>query len=150
RMSGRKKGPGRSAERGRSSRALPGSSPGTTAVAAPRRSGPAAFEQEQAVPSTRTADRACLVCGAAVEAFLNFGPMPIANGFLTREEIPRERFFDLEVGACPRCGMVQLTRRIDPSELFHGNYAYFSSLSSRMTEHFRRFAGDVRGAWLTG
>src|SRR5262249_24776190 len=33
------------------------------------------------------------VCGAPVEEFMNFGRMPIANGFLTPVQLPSESFF---------------------------------------------------------
>lgn len=82
----------------------------------------------------------CLICGKPVEPFISFGRMPIANGFLTRQEFEHEFFFELKVGYCQNCGMVQLTELIDPSKLFHENYAYFSSISQRMKVHFREFA----------
>ena len=90
----------------------------------------------------------CLICAARVEPFMLFGAMPIANGFLRAEDFANERFFDLEVGFCQQCKMVQLTRLVDPSELFHESYAYFSSTSARMVDHFRSFAEHVRGEYL--
>jgi methylation protein EvaC len=92
---------------------------------------------------------ACLICKAPVNPFLSFGQMPIANGFLGREEFNKELFFNLEVGHCPKCHMVQLTDLVDPSILFHENYAYFSSISTRMTQHFKEFADDVQNRFLT-
>ena len=85
----------------------------------------------------------CLICSSAVEPFLSFGRMPIANGFLTPEQFSDEYFFNLSVGLCGTCSMVQLTEQLDPQELFHESYAYFSSISRRMAEHFERFAGLV-------
>jgi methylation protein EvaC len=70
--------------------------------------------------------------------------MPIANGFLREEEFPREFFFNLEAGCCEQCHMVQLTELVDPSELFHEEYAYHSSISVRMVKHFREFSEIVR------
>jgi len=69
--------------------------------------------------------------------------MPIANGFLQPEEYEREFFFDLQVGLCPSCSMVQLTQLVDPNQLFHENYAYFASTSASMTAHFKTFAQGV-------
>jgi methylation protein EvaC len=66
--------------------------------------------------------------------------MPIANAFLDAADFEREPFFDLEVGLCNGCSLVQLTRVIEPDKLYHENYAYFSSISARMAEHFRDFA----------
>jgi methylation protein EvaC len=70
--------------------------------------------------------------------------MPIANGFLLKEEFTREFFFNLEAGCCGQCHMVQLTELVDPSELFHEDYAYYSSISVRMVTHFREFSEMVR------
>jgi len=50
----------------------------------------------------------CLVCEAPVEEFISYGRMPIANGFLKPEQYPQEYFFELAVGFCPKCTMVQL------------------------------------------
>src|SRR6476659_6943051 len=85
----------------------------------------------------------CLICGKPVEPFISFGRMPIANGFLTRQEFEHEFFFELRAGYCQNCAMVKLTELIDPSKLFHENYAYFSSISQRMKVHFREFAEMV-------
>jgi len=92
----------------------------------------------------------CLICQAAIEPFMSFGRMPIANGFLSPAEYSGEFFFDLQVGHCGQCHMVQLTELVDPSKLFHEHYAYFSSISTRMAEHFRLFADAVRRDYLPG
>jgi methylation protein EvaC len=90
----------------------------------------------------------CLICGASFSPFINFGKMPIANGFLTPEQFEQEPFFDLKVGYCPHCHMVQLTDPIEPGKLFHANYAYFSSISQHMARHFEAFATSVRRRYL--
>ena len=94
--------------------------------------------------------RPCAVCQNPVEPFLSFGRMPIANGFLTEAQFAGEFFFELMVGFCARCCMVQLTERVEREKLFHGNYAFFSSTSSFMAGHFQRFAKDVRARHLAG
>ena len=91
----------------------------------------------------------CLTCDSSIEPFMSFGRMPIANGFLLEEDFADEFIFELQVGFCRRCFMVQLTRVVDPGKLFHGSYAYFSSISVRMAEHFRRFAEEVQRVHLT-
>jgi methylation protein EvaC len=92
----------------------------------------------------------CLVCEHEVTEFISFGRMPIANGFLLPAEYGKEYFFELRVGFCPRCSMVQLLEQPDREMMFHENYAYFSSISTRMAEHFKDFAGYVRGKCLGG
>ena len=85
----------------------------------------------------------CRVCDNSIEAFMTFGRMPIANGFLTAEEIPNEYFFELAPAVCSACGMFQLTQQPDPERMFHGQYAFFSSTSRYMQAHFEGFASDV-------
>jgi len=92
----------------------------------------------------------CLICEAPVAPFLSFGNMPIANGFLTPAQYAEEPFFELAVGHCEKCQMVQLTSHVDPRKLFHENYAFFSSTSVRMADHFRELAETVSGSYLGG
>lgn len=90
----------------------------------------------------------CLISGAETETFLSFGSMPIANGFLDPKDVAGEFFFELKVGYCPESRMVQLTELVDREKMFHDQYAFFSSTSKRMAEHFRRFAESVRTRYL--
>ena len=36
----------------------------------------------------------CRVCGGPIQAFMTFGRMPIANGFLKQSEVVSEYFFE--------------------------------------------------------
>ncbi len=85
----------------------------------------------------------CLICKTAIEPFINFGKMPIANGFLNPDHFAQEYFFELKVAFCPKCKMVQLTEQPDREKMFHDNYAFYSSTSTRMSHHFKTFADDV-------
>jgi methylation protein EvaC len=79
---------------------------------------------------------------------MSFGRMPIANGFLVPEQYSEEHFFELATAFCPHCKMVQLTELVDERKMFHENYAFFSSTSVRMAEHFQRFAEGVMKDYL--
>ena len=85
----------------------------------------------------------CLVCSSKISPFVSFGKMPVANGFLMPEEYETEFFFNLEIGRCHSCSMVQLTQPVNPDQLFHENYAYFASTSASMTDHFKFFSQEV-------
>lgn len=82
----------------------------------------------------------CLICGNEVEEIIDFGEMPIANGFLKECQFDKEKRYPLKVGVCPVCNMVQLTEIVDREEMFNENYAYFASTSQRMCKHFEKFA----------
>jgi methylation protein EvaC len=90
----------------------------------------------------------CLICNSAIEPFMSFGRMPIANGFLTSDQFVQEYFFELQVAFCPHCGMVQLTEQPDREKMFHENYAFFSSTSARMAVHFKEFADLIMKDYL--
>ncbi len=90
----------------------------------------------------------CLICESQIEPFINFGRMPIANGFLAEAEFADEPFYELPVAFCDTCKMVQLTELVEPDKMFHENYAFFSSLSKGMQRHFEQFAKDVADQYL--
>ena len=90
----------------------------------------------------------CLICKESITPFISFGQMPIANGFLTPDQLASEPFFELATGFCASCKMVQLTQLVDPDKMFHENYAFFSSTSKRMAEHFAGFSESVKSRYL--
>ena len=85
----------------------------------------------------------CLICESEYQPFVNFGDMPIANAFASKEEVQDEYKFSMKVGFCGQCKMVQLVDQPDREMMFHENYAFFSSTSNYMKEHFKRFAESV-------
>ncbi len=90
----------------------------------------------------------CLICQTCYEPFTSFGRMPIANGFLTAEQFDEEYFFELRVGFCPSCKMVQLAEQPEREKMFHQDYAFFSSTSTRMALHFKAYADLIRKDYL--
>jgi methylation protein EvaC len=85
----------------------------------------------------------CRVCDAHISAFMSFGRMPIANGFLAPDEIAHEYFFELAPAFCDACGMFQIVEQPDPGRMFHDQYAFYSSTSRYMQAHFEDFAKAV-------
>jgi methylation protein EvaC len=76
--------------------------------------------------------------------------MPIANGFLIEERFAEEYFFNMRVGVCLSCSMVQLTELVDRERMFNENYAFFSSTSTRMASHFQALAEGLKHDRLSG
>ncbi len=93
---------------------------------------------------------ACRVCNSKIETFMTFGKMPIANGFLTPDQVKDEYFFELAPAFCSSCGMLQLVDQPAPEKMFHENYAFFSSTSRYMQTHFKAFAELVISRVFTG
>ena len=50
----------------------------------------------------------CLVCNSSVEVFADFGDMPIANAFCSKDEASDFYTFRMAVGFCGTCKMIQL------------------------------------------
>lgn len=92
----------------------------------------------------------CRVCDSEIKPFMTFGKMPIANGFLTADQISSEYFFELAPAFCSECGMVQLIDQPAAERMFHENYAFFSSTSKYMQTHFQAFADYVITSRLSG
>jgi methylation protein EvaC len=92
----------------------------------------------------------CRVCGGAIEAFMTFGRMPIANGFLKPNEVADEYFFELAPAFCDTCKMFQIVEQPDATRMFHENYAFYSSTSRYMQAHFERYANFVVSEILAG
>src|SRR5687768_14497082 len=91
----------------------------------------------------------CIVCTHnAVEPFLDLGDTPLANKFVTREEISRdETRHPLIVGFCHTCGHVQLTERVPPEAMFE-DYLYVSSASDTLKAHLYDLSDIVVDRYL--
>ena len=79
----------------------------------------------------------CRVCSNIINPFISFGKMPIANGFLKKDQFRDEYFFELATAFCDKCFTVQLETQPDPEMMFHENYAFFSKTSKSMQNHFK-------------
>jgi methylation protein EvaC len=90
----------------------------------------------------------CLICATPITPFIDFGSMPLGNGFLLPEQFQEEYRFPMQVGFCPSCGMVQLLDQPDRERMFHENYAFFSGTSRYMALHFKAFAEHVQADYL--
>ncbi|MFQ5406836.1 MAG: methyltransferase domain-containing protein, partial [Anaerolineales bacterium] len=95
--------------------------------------------------NSTTRSLACRLCGRdTLRPFLDLGDMPIANAFLTDSQLHHPEYkFRLQAGFCEHCLMVQLIETVDPGKLFHDQYAYFSSISRVMDQHFERLAARI-------
>ena len=50
----------------------------------------------------------CRFCNHEIEKVINFGKMPIANGFIETKDLQKEYFFNLEAAFCSNCSLFQL------------------------------------------
>ena len=103
--------------------------------------------------------RYCPICKTQnLVKFVDFGEMPVANAFLKKEQLENYPFsefkYNMAVGFCENCKMVQLInivpydKYIVPDETGKTNYAFFSSTSKAMEEHFAEMAKEVEKRFL--
>ena len=87
----------------------------------------------------------CRICkGTGLSRILALGEHPPVDNFLTEAQIKDEKRYPLDVYFCGECSLVQLLDVVDEEELFHGDYAYFSSASKPLVEHFKSYAEDLK------
>jgi methylation protein EvaC len=70
--------------------------------------------------------------------------MPIANGFLKKENFNKEFFFEMEVGFSESLSLFQLNDHPKPEKMFNENYPFFSGSSSQMKEHFKSYSENLK------
>ncbi|MDS1270795.1 class I SAM-dependent methyltransferase [Lipingzhangella sp. LS1_29] len=92
----------------------------------------------------------CRICGDVVEEFIDFGRQPVSDSFVMPYEAGQEFFFRLSAGICVACSMVQLTEEVPREQMFHEDYPYRSSGSTRMRSHFHSVAQRLLETELTG
>ena len=86
----------------------------------------------------------CRVCNSETSPIIDFGDMPIANGFL--EDVSQDKFrFRMSTSFCTHCSLFQLDNQPKPELMFHENYPFFTGLSLTMKEHFGQMVEDHLG-----
>jgi methylation protein EvaC len=79
-----------------------------------------------------------------LKAIINFGKMPLANGFIARSDKKKEYQYNLKLGFNPKLKLVQLFDYPDPKKMFNKNYAFLSSTSESMKTHFVNYAKKLK------
>lgn len=85
----------------------------------------------------------CRISGKKLFLVNDFGPQPLGNGFLKKEDFAEEFFFNMKTGFCKESKMFQLIEQPNPKKMFHENYAFFSSTSKNMKEHFKDWSNQI-------
>jgi SAM-dependent methyltransferase len=87
----------------------------------------------------------CRICkGTDLTRILSLGEHPPVDNFTDVEHIKDEKRYPLDVYFCGTCSLVQLLDVVAEEVLFHGDYAYFSSASKPLVDHFRSYADDLK------
>lgn len=90
----------------------------------------------------------CRISGNPLHEFMNFGKMPLGNGFLSEKDFSDEYFYEMRLGFCPESKMVQLIEQPAPEKMFHEEYAFFTGTSQKMQQHFQQQASNISDNYL--
>lgn len=85
----------------------------------------------------------CRISGQPLTRAVDLGRQPLGNGFLLPEQFPGEYFYPMEAGFSETSMMFQLIEQPAPEQMFHEQYAFYSSTSRFMEKHFGEFAQQV-------
>ena len=86
----------------------------------------------------------CKITNKEILPFMSFGKMPIANGFIKKENFKEEFFFEMEVGFSEELSLFQLNDHPSPEKMFNETYPFFSGSSEYMQKHFKKYAEDLK------
>ena len=86
----------------------------------------------------------CKSCGNILQKpFLDYGNQPLPNAFLPADGKEKANAYPLKLYYCPHCHLVQLMETVQPEEIFHADYKYFSSYSEELLTKCKNFSGDI-------
>ena len=78
----------------------------------------------------------CKITKKKIPQIINFGKMPIANGFLNKKDFKKEFFYNMGVSFSKDVSLMQLNNHPTPEMMFNANYPFFTSSSKFMKNHF--------------
>ena len=59
----------------------------------------------------------CKLTNKEIIPFMSFGKMPLANGFLNRDQFDAEFFYEMEIGFSKKISLFQLNKFSDPKTI---------------------------------
>ena len=90
----------------------------------------------------------CKITKLPIQPFMSFGRMPLANGFLNKNEFNKEFFFDMEIGFSENCSLFQLKEHPSPEQMFNNKYPFFTSSSEVMKLHFQNYSNYLKKNYI--
>ena len=81
----------------------------------------------------------CKFTGKVIRPFMSFGKMPMANGFLSKNDFKKEFFYNLEVGFSKDIFLFQVNDHPKSQRIFNNKYPFYTNKSKFMTNHFHKY-----------
>lgn len=76
--------------------------------------------------------------------FIDLGFSPPSNEYVNLIDYNKpEKYYPLKVSTCHKCFLVQTEDYVDADDLFHSNYAYFSSTSKFFLKHAENYVNHI-------
>jgi SAM-dependent methyltransferase len=92
--------------------------------------------------------KTCRICKSKdLKPFLEFGEMPLAGGFIKKEDLSKEKLYPLTVAFCQQCKETQVLETVSPEILFN-DYRYVSSTTTTLSNHFKHYAKTMHERFL--
>jgi SAM-dependent methyltransferase len=87
----------------------------------------------------------CRFCGEVlIHTFIDLVSAPPSNAYLHQEDLNKpELYFPLKLNVCHHCWLVQTEDYTGAEELFHPDYAYFSSTSTSWLHHAAQYSDMI-------
>ncbi|RAV05721.1 SAM-dependent methyltransferase [Mycobacterium colombiense] len=83
------------------------------------------------------------MCGGALRKILDLGRQPVSNAFVRPDETAKVPFYQLEVGICASCTMVQQLNQVPANEMYRADYPYRASGSALIRRHGEDVARQI-------
>ncbi len=85
----------------------------------------------------------CFLTGKKIPIIINFGRMPIANKF-HKNKNEKVSYFNMSLSYNKKYSLAQLANAPSPKKLFNDDYAFLSSTSKSMDQHFKKTAFEIK------
>ena len=87
----------------------------------------------------------CRHCSAELKhIFIDLGSSPPSNSYLSEEALKEpEQWYPLKVMVCDHCLLVQTEDFVKVDTMFASDYAYFSSYSTSLLDHAKKYVEEV-------
>ena len=90
----------------------------------------------------------CKITGKKIPQIIDFGKMPIANGFLKKKDFNKEYFYNMGVSFSEDISLLQLNNHPKPEMMFNKKYPFFTSSSNFMKSHFKKYADWAKKKYI--
>ena len=90
----------------------------------------------------------CNITNQKLKAFMSFGKMPLANGFIEKKNFKQEKFYELKIGFNEKISLFQVLNIPKFSNTIYKNYPFFTHKSKFMINHFNNCAKWLKNNFL--